>query len=114
MSETENPITLTDKAAAKILEIRSTEGIAPEKVLRIAVRGGGCAGFQTEPYFDDPDPEIDRIMTIKGVTLAIDEMSLTFLAGTEIDYVDGLHGTGFSFKNPNAKSTCGCGSSFST
>jgi iron-sulfur cluster insertion protein len=113
LDEQDTPITLTDKAAEKILETRTAENVAVEKVLRLAVRGGGCAGFTYEFYFDDPDPDIDRRFLLKGVDLVIDHMSLMYLAGTEIDYVEGLNESGFKFNNPHAKSTCGCGSSFS-
>ena len=108
------PITLTDKAAKKILEIRAAENIGPEKVLRMRVVGGGCSGYTHDLYFDDLKPDIDQVFDIKGVTVVVDSMSLMFLAGTELDYLDGLNGTGFKFNNPNAKSTCGCGSSFSS
>jgi iron-sulfur cluster insertion protein len=109
----EGQISLTERAAEKILEIRATENIAPEKILRVAVRGGGCAGFSYDLFFDDPNPDIDQRFTIKGVELAVDSMSLMYLVGTELEYEDGLKGSGFKFNNPNVKSTCGCGSSFS-
>ncbi len=108
-----SPIALTDKAAAKIVELRDADEATRGKPLRIAVRGGGCAGFTQELYFDDPKPDRDRTFDISGVRVVVDEMSLMYLAGTTIDYVDGLNGSGFKFENPNAKSTCGCGSSFS-
>lgn len=114
MDASEAPVTITDRAAEKIREFRDADEASKGKALRIAVRGGGCAGYTQELYFDDAKPDVDRTFTINGVEVLIDEMSLMFLAGTEIDYVDGLNGNGFSFKNPNAKSTCGCGSSFST
>lgn len=112
--EPQTPITLTDIAAEKILEIRAAESIGPEKVLRIAVHGGGCAGFTYELIFDDPKPDIDQRFTLKGVEVAVDSMSLMYIAGSELDYADGLNGGGFKLNNPNVKSTCGCGSSFST
>ncbi len=113
MSDEETPITLTDIAARKVLEIRAAEGVEAGKILRVCVRGGGCAGFSYDLHFDDPKPEIDLRFTIKGVELAVDQMSLMYLRGTEIDFLDGLNGTGFRFNNPNVTSTCGCGSSFS-
>lgn len=113
MSETDVPLALTDKAAAKILEIRDADETTRGKHLRVAVRGGGCAGFTQELTFDDPRPDIDRAFAIKGVPVVVDEMSLMYLAGTEIDYLDGLNESGFKISNPNVKSTCGCGSSFS-
>ncbi len=107
------PITLTDKAAAKIIEFRDADEATRGKPLRLAVQGGGCAGFNQVLYFDDPKPGLDQVYDIKGVTVLVDSMSLMYLAGTELDYLDGLDGTGFKFNNPNVKSTCGCGSSFS-
>lgn len=108
------PITLTEKAAARILAIRDEEEVAPEKLLRLAVRGGGCAGFTYQFYFDDAfDAETDRKIELHGVTLVVDEMSLMYLEGTEIDYLEGLNEAGFKFNNPRATGSCGCGSSFS-
>jgi iron-sulfur cluster assembly accessory protein len=111
--ETELPlIGLSDKAAEKIVEIRGEENIEDTYALRLKVQGGGCSGFSYDLYFDQPQ-ETDRSFEIKGVKLMCDQMSLMYLVGTEIDYVEGLHGAGFKFNNPNVKSTCGCGSSFS-
>ena len=103
---------LSPLAAAKVNEIRVSEGIEAAFGLRLRVIGGGCAGFSYELYFDEP-AEIDRQFEIHGVKCLVDEMSLMYLVGTEIDYVEGLQGQGFKFHNPNVKSTCGCGSSFS-
>ena len=105
-------IGITSLAATKVNEIRSAEGIEPAMALRLRVVGGGCAGFNYDLYFDEPG-EVDRHFMINGVDVVVDEMSLMYLAGTEIDYVEGLQGAGFKFINPNVKSTCGCGSSFS-
>ncbi|MEK7545485.1 MAG: iron-sulfur cluster assembly accessory protein [Patescibacteria group bacterium] len=113
MDEPQTPITLTDAAAAKLIEFRDADEKTRGKPLRLAVQGGGCAGFNQVLYFDDPKPDIDQVFDIKGLTVLVDSMSLMYLAGTELDYVDGLNGTGFTFNNPNVKSTCGCGSSFS-
>jgi len=113
MDDPQTPITLTDSAAAKIIEIRDADEKTKGKPLRLAVRGGGCAGFTQELYFDEQKPDIDQAFDIKGVTVVVDEMSLAYLAGTELDYLEGLQESGFKFINPNAKSTCGCGSSFS-
>ena len=113
MDAPETPVTLTEKAAKKVLEIRAAENIGPEKVLRLCVHGGGCAGFSYDLYFDDPKPDIDQRFTLHGIDVVVDSMSLMYLAGTELDYVEGLQGNGFKFNNPNVKSTCGCGSSFS-
>jgi iron-sulfur cluster insertion protein len=105
-------VALTALAAEKVLEIRAAEEIEAEMGLRLRVVGGGCSGFSYDLYFDTPDA-LDRRWQISGVEVIVDEMSLMYLAGTEIDYVEGLMGAGFKFNNPNVKSTCGCGSSFS-
>src|SRR4051812_8889963 len=107
-----SPVALTAKAAEKVAEIRGEENIEDTYALRLKVQGGGCSGFSYDLYFDQ-STEGDRPLEIKGVKLICDEMSLMYLLGTEIDYVEGLHGAGFKFNNPNVKSTCGCGSSFS-
>jgi iron-sulfur cluster insertion protein len=103
---------ITPTAATKITEIRGAEGIEPTMALRLRVVGGGCAGFSYDLYFDE-GTEVDRELEIAGVKVVVDEMSLMYLVGVEIDYVEGLQGAGFKFNNPNVKSTCGCGSSFS-
>ncbi len=105
-------VALSDKAAEKIIEIRGEENIEDSYALRLKVQGGGCSGFSYDLYFDQPQ-DTDRSFEIKGVKLMCDQMSLMYLVGTEVDYVEGLHGAGFKFINPNVKSTCGCGSSFS-
>ena len=105
-------VALSDKAAEKISEIRGEENIEETYALRLKVQGGGCSGFSYDLYFDQPQ-ETDRSFVVKGVKLMCDQMSLMYLVGTEVDYVEGLHGAGFKFINPNVKSTCGCGSSFS-
>ena len=103
---------LTPVAATKVNEIRDAEAIEAEMGLRLRVVGGGCAGFSYDLYFDTPT-EVDQQFEVAGVKVVVDEMSLMYLVGTEIDYVEGLQGAGFKFQNPNVKSTCGCGSSFS-
>ena len=108
----ESMVQITTIAAAKVNEIREAEGIEPAMALRLRVVGGGCAGFSYDLYFDEP-VEVDRQLEINGVKVVVDEMSLMYLVGTEIDYIEGLQGAGFKFNNPNVKSTCGCGSSFS-
>jgi iron-sulfur cluster insertion protein len=107
-----NMLALTEKAAEKVKEIRTAEGIETAMGLRLRVVGGGCSGFSYDLYFD-PAQEGDKIFDSFGVQLIVDQMSLMYLMGTEVDYVEGLHGAGFKFHNPNVKSTCGCGSSFS-
>jgi iron-sulfur cluster assembly accessory protein len=108
----ESMLLITPTAATKVNEIRDAEGIETNMALRLRVVGGGCAGFSYDLYFDEP-AEVDRQFETAGVRCVVDEMSLMYLAGTEIDYVEGLQGAGFKFNNPNTKSTCGCGSSFS-
>lgn len=108
----ESMLLITSVAATKVNEIRDAEAIEPGMALRLRVVGGGCAGFSYDLYFDEPT-EVDRQFETAGVKCVVDEMSLMYLVGTEIDYVEGLQGAGFKFNNPNVKSTCGCGSSFS-
>ncbi len=103
---------LTELAAAKVKEIQSAEAIDPNFGLRLRVVGGGCSGFAYDLYFD-AKADGDRLFDSHGVQLFVDQMSLQYLAGTTVDYVEGLQGAGFKFGNPNVKSTCGCGSSFS-
>jgi iron-sulfur cluster assembly protein len=111
-----SPITVTEKAAAEVRRIIAEQGAAvPEKVyLRLRVVGGGCSGFQHKL---DLDPQIneklDEVFEFHGVPVAIDRRSLMYLAGATVDFHDDLNRRGFSITNPNAKSHCGCGSSFS-
>ena len=105
-------INLTDKAAVKVREIREAEGLG-EQGLRVRVIGGGCSGFTYDLFFEDETTDLDQVFETAGIKVFIDMMSYQYLEGTDIDYVEGLHGAGFKFVNPNAKSTCGCGSSFS-
>lgn len=106
------PLVFTDSAANKVKELIVEEG-NPELKLRVFVTGGGCSGFQYGFTFDEVTNEDDTIMEKNGVTLLIDPMSFQYLVGAEIDYSEGLQGSQFVIKNPNATSTCGCGSSFS-
>ncbi len=105
-------ITLTEKAVGKVKEIREAEGLG-EQGLRVRVIGGGCSGFSYDLFFEDEVSDVDQTFESQGIKLYVDMMSFQYLEGVEIDYVEGLHGAGFKFLNPNAKSTCGCGSSFS-
>lgn len=111
---TDMPVSLvfTDSAANKVKELILEEG-NPDLRLRVFVTGGGCSGFQYGFTFDEVTNEDDTVMEKNGVTLLIDPMSFQYLAGAEIDYQEGLEGAQFVIKNPNATSTCGCGSSFS-
>ena len=106
-------VNLTDEAALKIAEIReSDDDIEDSMPLRLRVVGGGCAGFSYDLYFDNKT-DLDRAYNLKACDIIVDEMSLMYLVGTTIDYVESLAGAGFKFDNPGVKSTCGCGSSFS-
>lgn len=105
-------ISITDNAASKVLEIANEEGLQGQG-LRLRVIGGGCAGFNYDLYFEDSPTSMDEEFESKGVKMFIDPLSFQYLDGTEIDYVEGLHASGFKFNNPNVTSTCGCGSSFS-
>jgi iron-sulfur cluster insertion protein len=105
-------ISITDTAAAKVLEISAEEGLGGQG-LRLRVIGGGCAGFNYDLYFEDAPTSMDEEFEDKGVKMFIDPLSFQYLDGTQIDYVEGLHASGFKFSNPNVTSTCGCGSSFS-
>jgi iron-sulfur cluster insertion protein len=106
------PINFTDSAAQKVAQLIEEEG-NPDLKLRVFVQGGGCSGFQYGFTFDEIVNEDDTTMEKNGVTLLIDSMSYQYLVGAEIDYKDDLEGAQFVIKNPNAQSTCGCGSSFS-
>ena len=105
-------IRITDNAAKKVLEIASEEDLGGQG-LRLRVIGGGCAGFNYDLYFEDTPTPMDEEFEDKGVKMFIDPLSFQYLDGTEIDYVESLHGAGFKFNNPNVTSTCGGGSSFS-
>src|SRR5712692_5212354 len=112
MTEMPAPLVFTDAAAAKVRTLIDEEG-NPELKLRVFVTGGGCSGFQYGFTFDEAVNEDDTSMEKNGVRLLIDAMSFQYLAGEEIDYQEGIEGAQFVIKNPNATSTCGCGSSFS-
>ena len=107
-----SPIIFTDSAASKVAQLIEEED-NPDLKLRVFVQGGGCSGFQYGFTFDEITNEDDTIMDKNGVQLLIDAMSYQYLVGAEIDYKDDLEGAQFVIKNPNAQSTCGCGSSFS-
>jgi iron-sulfur cluster insertion protein len=112
VTEMPSPLVFTDSAANKVKQLIDEEGNAELK-LRVFVTGGGCSGFQYGFTFDEAVNEDDTAMQKGGVTLLIDPMSLQYLTGAEIDYQEGIEGAQFVIKNPNATSTCGCGSSFS-
>lgn len=110
--ECASPLLLTDSAASKVQEM-ITEEDNPGLKLRVFVSGGGCSGFQYGFAFDENAAEDDTVVEKSGVALLIDPMSFQYLVGAEIDYQEGLEGARFVIKNPNATTTCGCGSSFS-
>ena len=105
-------ITVTDSAAEKIKSMLEEKGHA-EYGLRMMVVGGGCSGFQYRLEYEEAPKESDRVIECKGVKVFVDMKSSLYLAGSQLDYTDGLMGAGFKIGNPNAKSTCGCGESFS-
>jgi len=105
------PVLISESAARRIKEIMASESDA-KSMLRIAVQGGGCSGFQYGFTFDDQRNEDDLVVTRDGATLLIDAVSLNYMAGAEVDFVEDLAGAAFQIRNPNATSKCGCGSSF--
>ena len=111
VTEMPAPFVFTDNAAEKVKNLIEEEG-NPELKLRVFVTGGGCSGFQYGFTFDEAVNDDDTTMQKNGVTLLIDAMSYQYLVGAEIDYKEDLEGAQFVIKNPNATTTCGCGSSF--
>ena len=103
---------LTDQAIVKVKEILSQQDPTPAG-LRVGVVGGGCSGFSYQMNFENEPNGMDQVYEFDGLKVFVDQTSLMYLDGTQVDYVDGLEGAGFKFENPNVKSTCGCGSSFS-
>jgi len=108
----ENPIHLTPSAVAAVKNAIKQEGQEGDS-LRVSVVGGGCSGYQYNLDFEKESRMTDLVLEFDGVKILVDPVSAGYLKGTVIDYVSGLQGTGFKFNNPNAKRTCGCGSSFS-
>lgn len=106
------PLTLSDAAASRLNRLLENEENKAMK-LRVYITGGGCSGFQYGFTFDDKQNEGDMVIEKQGVGLVVDPMSLQYLVGSDIDYYEGLDGSRFVVSNPNAKTTCGCGSSFS-
>ncbi|HEY2380392.1 MAG TPA: iron-sulfur cluster insertion protein ErpA [Terriglobia bacterium] len=107
------PVLLTKKAEEKVREIMS-EQPEPYAGLRIQVVGGGCSGFQYRMGFDKNfNDQSDAVFEFEGLKVFVDKQSLLYMEGAEVDYVEGLHGAGFKFNNPNSTGSCGCGSSFS-
>ena len=110
-AELDDPLIFTDSAASKVRELIEEENNENLK-LRVYVAGGGCSGFQYGFTFDENIEDGDTSMEKGGVTLLVDPMSIQYLMGAEIDYVEGVEGAQFVIRNPNATTTCGCGSSF--
>ncbi len=108
----DDPLNFTDAAAGKVKQLIDEEG-NPDLMLRVFVSGGGCSGFQYGFTFDEAEQDGDTAVLKGGVKLLIDPMSFQYLVGAEIDYTEGLEGSQFVIRNPNATTTCGCGSSFS-
>src|SRR5688500_15263568 len=106
-------VTLSDKAADKVKELLNGQANGEVSYLRVAVRGGGCSGFQYALAFDE-QREGDHVFEHQEIRLLIDAQSLPFVDGSEVDYVEGLQGAGFAVNNPNVVAACGCGQSFRT
>jgi iron-sulfur cluster assembly accessory protein len=106
------PLTLTPQAIAKVREIMATQDPIPTG-LRIGVAGGGCSGFQYSMAFENQTGMMDKVFTFDGLKVFVDATSLMYLDGCTVDYVETIEAAGFKFDNPNVRSTCGCGSSFS-
>jgi iron-sulfur cluster assembly protein len=104
-------ITLTTKAAEKIGELLQGQDDSAGQALRVAVRGGGCSGFQYALAFDQIKDD-DNVFEVDGVAVVVDKVSMQFVFGSEVDYLEGLQGAGFQVNNPNVVAACGCGSSF--
>jgi iron-sulfur cluster assembly protein len=109
----ETLVTVTESAARKVLELRSREGKADAR-LRLFVKSGGCSGYSYGLAFDDKLNDGDKVEDHSGVPIVIDAFSVQHVEGAEVDYVDSLMGSGFAINNPNAVSSCSCGSSFNT
>lgn len=110
---TDTSVKLTPKALEVVKAMQAKEKLGPDKGLRIGVTGGGCSGFQYALNFDS-QKEGDFVTALDGVKIFVDELSLPYIGGLTLDFVEGLHNAGFRFDNPRASRTCGCGSSFST
>lgn len=107
-------LTVTPSAAAKATSLLAAHARPDEAAVRVFVKSGGCSGYMYGMAIDDRRLEGDRVFEDKGVRLVVDKMSFPLLAGSEVDYVENMMGGGFSVQNPNASSSCGCGSSFRT
>jgi iron-sulfur cluster assembly protein len=110
METLETALTLTESATGKLKELLAEQENA-EQALRVSVRGGGCSGFQYALALDTPKDD-DHVFEHSGVSVVVDKVSMQFVLGSEVDYVEGLQGAGFAVNNPNVVAACGCGSSF--
>ncbi|MGF1636964.1 MAG: HesB/IscA family protein [Cyclobacteriaceae bacterium] len=106
-------ISISEKAMDRIISLRKEEGKDEAYNVRVSVKGGGCSGLMYDLGFDDKLQDNDQVFEDKGVKILVDKRSILYLAGTTLDFSDGLNGKGFQFINPNASRTCGCGESFS-
>lgn len=111
MADKAPPVSLSEKAAVRVAQLIEQQG-NPELKLRLSVSGGGCSGFQYGFDFDTEQKADDIVVERNGVTMLVDSMSLLYLMGSEVDFVEDLVGASFQVVNPNASSSCGCGSSF--
>ncbi len=111
METPEAAVTLTDSAAQKIRELTVTNDNTDEQALRVSVKGGGCSGFQYTLALDKAKDD-DHVFEHDGISVIVDKVSMQFVFGSEVDFVDGLQGAGFTVNNPNVVAACGCGSSF--
>jgi iron-sulfur cluster assembly protein len=111
MDTPEAAVSVTDGAAEKIKDLVASRDNADESALRVAVRGGGCSGFQYSLALDKAKDD-DHVFEHNGIAVVVDKVSMQFVFGSEVDYVDGLQGAGFVVNNPNVVAACGCGSSF--
>ena len=113
MDGVELGVQITPKAAEKIKYFAAKDGLTGDVGLRVAVKGGGCSGMTYDLSITDKELESDKVVEQYGVKVMVDKKSYIFLVGTQLDFSDGLNGKGFVFTNPNAKKSCGCGTSFS-
>ncbi|MCK9481038.1 MAG: iron-sulfur cluster assembly accessory protein [Bacteroidia bacterium] len=111
MTDTGN-ITITDRAASKVQELMHEGALGADYFVRVSVKGGGCSGLTYNLDFDNESKQGDQVFESKGLKIVCDLKSFLYLAGTELDFSDGLNGKGFNFINPNATRSCGCGESF--
>ena len=113
MDGVELGVTISEKAADKIRYFASKDGLGDDVGLRVAVKGGGCSGLTYDLQITDQQLETDKVVEQYGIKVMVDKKSFIYLVGTELEFSDGLNGKGFVFTNPNAKKSCGCGTSFS-